>query len=90
MAIKEEAEIAAWTCFMIYLTVAGLSHCLASALSSWLRTLPTVVYPIHLSELNFQKTQTTGLEHSERMDEPGGRHIVIRAGAELLELQNTG
>lgn len=26
----------------------------------------------------------TGLEHSDWMDEPEGRHIVIRAGAELL------
>lgn len=75
---------------MIQRTGAGLGHCLASALSSWLRTLPTVVYPVHLSETELPENTDTGLEPSERMDGPGGRHIVIRAGAELLGWKNTG
>lgn len=75
---------------MIQLTGAGLGHCLASVLLSWLRTLPTVAYPVHLSETELPENTDTGLEHSERMDEPEGRHIVIRAGAELLGWKNTG
>lgn len=61
--------MAGWTCLMTQPTVAGLDHCPSSALSAWLRTLPTVMYPVHLSETELQENTDTGLEHSERMDE---------------------
>lgn len=54
---------------MIQRTVTGLDHCLSSALSSWQRTLPTMMYPVHLSETELEENTDTSLEHSERMDE---------------------